>query len=197
MTVLDTTGSLVGAVSQEFGGIRRDNQSLSAVESGRWFVVHTQPRRESFAIEHLHRQGFGTFCPMFRRTIRHARKRTTVLSALFPNYVFVQFDPSRDQWRCINGTRGVVRLISHHDVPSMVPAVVVVALQQRLRDDGAMDWTTTLAVGEAVKVIEGPFADLIGTLERLDACGRVRVLLDLLGRSVSVVMSGQIIAPAH
>jgi transcriptional antiterminator RfaH len=162
----------------------------------RWFVVHTQPRREALAIEHLNRQEFGTFCPMFRRTVRHARKCTTVLSALFPNYVFVQFDPSWDRWRSINGTRGVVRLISHSDVPSPVPGGVVEALQHRMQADGVMDWTTTLEVGDAVKVVGGPFADLVGTLERLDASGRVRVLLDLLGRSVSVMMSSQVIAPA-
>jgi transcriptional antiterminator RfaH len=167
------------------------------MEGVRWFVVHTQPRREALAIEHLNRQEFGTFCPMFRRTVRHARKRTTVLSALFPNYVFVQFDPAWDRWRCINGTRGVVRLISHRDAPSAVPEGVVEALQRRMRADGVMDWTTTLKEGEAVKVTDGPFADLVGTLERLDASGRVRVLLDLLGRSVSVMMSGEVIAPAR
>jgi transcription antitermination factor NusG len=72
----------------------------------------------------------------------------------------------------------------------------VEALQHRMQADGVMDWTTTLEVGDAVKVVGGPFADLVGTLERLDASGRVRVLLDLLGRSVSVMMSSQVIAPA-
>jgi transcription antitermination factor NusG len=55
-------------------------------------------------------------------------------------------------------------------------------------DDGAIDWTPTFKIGQAVRIAEGPFAELLGTLEHLDAGGRVRVLLDLLGRSVSVAL---------
>lgn len=193
MNIQENQGSVAGAPAQNIGVFPAN---LPA-EGVRWFVVHTQPRHEALAIEHLNRQKFETFCPMFRRTVRHARKRTTVLSALFPNYIFVQFDPGWDRWRCINGTRGVVRLISHRDIPSAIPDGVVEALQRRMRADGVMDWTATLKEGEAVKVTDGPFADLVGTLERLDASGRVRVLLDLLGRSVSVMMSGEVIAPAR
>lgn len=168
---------------------------VPSVAGDHWYVVHTQPHNECRAITNLDRQGFLSFNPCVRRTIRHARKRSTVLAPLFPNYVFVQFDPSRDQWRCINGTFGVVRLITNGEVPSAVPDCVITALRARIGDDGAMDWTLSLRVGDQVRIVEGPFADFIGTLEHLDAAGRVRVLLDMLGRSVSVVMAGNAVAP--
>jgi transcription antitermination factor NusG len=34
---------------------------------------------------------------------------------------------------------------------------------------------------------QGPFAEYLGTLDRLDESGRVRVLLDMLGRQVPVL----------
>ena len=51
-----------------------------------------------------------------------------------------------------------------------------------------MEWTPMFKIGQAVRIADGPFADLVGKLEQLDVAGRVRVLLDLLGRSVSVAL---------
>jgi transcriptional antiterminator RfaH len=42
-------------------------------------------------------------------------------------------------------------------------------------------------------VTAGPFADLIGTLERLDDNDRVRVLLDILGGKVPVLLPGCVV----
>jgi len=161
----------------------------------RWFVVHTQPKSEMRAVPNLERQGYHTFCPCMRHTVRHARKSTPVMVPLFPGYVFVQLDVSADQWRSINGTRGVIRLITNGETPVAVPVGIVEDLQRRISPDGAMDWTTSLKIGDQVKIAEGPFAAFIGTLQKLDASGRVRVLLDLLGRSVSVSLHAEKIAP--
>lgn len=180
----------MGAVPLETEFVRHTDAGCA-----RWFVVHTQPHNEARAIVNLHRQGFVTFNPCVRRTKSHARKKTPSLEPLFPSYVFVLFDPERDQWRCINGTFGVIRLISNGDVPAAVPDGVVEALQQRTCDDGALNWTSTLQVGDQVRITEGPFAELAGTLEHLDGSGRVKVLLDMLGRAVSVMIRGQAVMP--
>ena len=167
----------------------------SGVASERWFVVHAQPKNEMRAVANLNRQGFQTFCPCVRHTVRHARKSTLVLQPLFPGYVFVRIDVSVDQWRSINGTRGVIRLITNGDDPVPVPVGIVEDMQRRISPDGAMDWTSSLKIGDQVKISDGPFAAFIGTLEKLDASGRVRVLLDLLGRSVTVSLRAETITP--
>jgi transcriptional antiterminator RfaH len=162
----------------------------------RWYVVNTQPRRELRAVEHLTRQEFVTFCPCVRRVVTHARKRTTALSPLFPNYVFVRLDLSRDHWRKVNGTRGVVRLLASGDAPLPVPRGVVEELELKTTVDGEMDWTSSFRSGDRVRISTGPFANLVGVLEHLDAAGRVKVLLDLLGRSVCVALRGDALQPA-
>ena len=161
-----------------------------------WYVVNTQPRAELRAINHLEMQGYRIFCPRYRRTVRHARKMKSVLAPLFPSYLFVQFDMAHDQWRCINSTRGVMRLLTGDGMPQPVPVGVIEALFAHTRSDGTIDWTSRFEVGAAVLIADGPFAELVGTLEYLDAAGRVRVLLDLLGRTVSVALSGGSLLPA-
>jgi transcriptional antiterminator RfaH len=162
--------------------------SSDKVAGDRWYVAQTQPRAESRAAAHLERQGYSVFCPRYRKTVRHARKAKSVLGPLFPNYLFLRFDPAHGAWRTVNGTRGVVRLISQGETPQPLPCGVVEDLLARTQAGGVMDWAPTFKIGQAVRIAEGPFVDLVGKLELLDATGRVRVLLDLLGRSVSVAL---------
>ena len=166
-------------------------------ESGsRWYVVHAQPACEERAALHLATQGFTIFCPRFRRIVRHARKSTSKLSALFPGYLFVKLDPARDRWRCINGTRGVIRLLTLGDRLQPAPVGIVENLQAQADDNGVFTAAPALSVGQRVRIAEGPFANLVGTLQRLDGADRVQILLDLLGRSVPATLQGAILDPA-
>lgn len=162
----------------------------------RWYVVHTRPHAENRAIMHLQRQGYRAFCPRYRKTIRHARRARSVLAPLFPGYLFLFLDGGRDPWRAVNGTRGVARLVTQGDRPQPMPPGIVEDMLARTRVDGAFDWTPTLKVGQAVRIAGGPFAEFVGTLEHLDGAGRVRVLLDLLGRSVSVALRSEALMAA-
>ncbi len=166
------------------------------VAGERWFVVHTQPRAESRAIFHLQRQGYRVFCPRYAKTARHARKAKIVHAPLFPNYLFLRLDIARDQWHSVNGTRGVVRLIMQGETPQPVPHGIIEALQARMRANGAIKWDPTFKIGQSVRIADGPFANFMGTLEHLDAEGRVRVLLDLLGRAVPVALRCEQLLPA-
>jgi transcription elongation factor/antiterminator RfaH len=172
-------------------------ESVSNCAGGQWYVARTHARTEDQAICNLETQGYLVFCPRYRRTTRHARKTRNVLAPLFPTYVFVSFDISRDRWRSINGTRGVAHLLMRGGMPQLVPAGIVDDLRARMRADGSMDWIPTLSIGDAVRIAEGPFAALLGTLEYLDAAGRVRVLLNLLGRSVPVHLRCDEVVPAN
>jgi transcription antitermination factor NusG len=56
-------------------------------------------------------------------------------------------------------------------------------------DDGLVE-------GQAVRILSGPFSDLVGTLTQLDATGRVRVLLQMMGASVPVILHRSALSPA-
>ena len=163
--------------------------------TARWYVVHTQPSAEDRATARLETQGYHVFCPRLRKVVRHARKSTAKLAPLFPGYLFLRLDISRDRWRSVNGTRGVVRLLTQGDVPQAVPPGVIEDLQSHADVHGALDLTPPLQAGQRVRIEDGPFSDFVGTLQRLDGADRVQVLLDLLGRSVSVTLRCEALAP--
>jgi len=48
----------------------------------------------------------------------------------------------------------------------------------------------------SVRILTGPFAYFVGTLERLDDAGRVRVLLEMMGTAVPVALHRSALSPA-
>jgi transcriptional antiterminator RfaH len=162
----------------------------------RWYVVRTQASREFKAQAQLQRQGFQTFLPRYAKTVRHARKSKVVSAALFPRYLFVALDLERDRWRSVNGTIGVANLVMGGELPTAVPRGIVEALLAACRPDGFIDLSERFAIGDRVRLLSGPFADLVGELARFDGAGRVTVLLKLLGGEVPVRVARSALMPA-
>jgi transcription elongation factor/antiterminator RfaH len=164
--------------------------SISQARSSgeRWYVVHTLSQQEGQAEYQLRRQGFRPFLPRLNRTIRHARKLRNVLAPAFSRYLFVPLDLSTSAWTPINGTIGVSRLLMAHGKPQPVPRGVVEALIENTDRTGSLQFGQQLQVGQAVRILSGPFANAIGELERLDTNGRVKVLLDIMNGRISATL---------
>ena len=154
------------------------------VPGQRWYVAQTLAKREAVARAQLCAQGFHVFLPQLRKTVRHARKLRTVQAAVFPGYLFVALDLQCDRWRSVNGAIGVSRLIMAHELPPPVPDGVVETLLDYLDADGLVRFDQELRQGQSVRVISGPLSEMIGRLIELDAKGRARVLIEIMGGRV-------------
>ncbi len=152
----------------------------------RWYVARSLPHKEHSAKQRLIAQGFCTFLPMQDRTLRHARRLMTVCRPVFPRYLFVRFDPMTTQWRSINGTIGLDRLIMRGEQPEPVRSGVVESLIASVDDRDRLQFHQTLKRGDRVRLLHGPFAEQLGVLDRLGSNERVRVLLSFLGGPVPV-----------
>jgi transcription elongation factor/antiterminator RfaH len=161
----------------------------------RWYAVHTLPFAEMRAEGQLRNQGFRTFQPKRHKTVRHARRLNTVEAPYFPRYLFIVLDLGRHQWRKVNGTFGVSRLVMRGDQPHPVPPGVVEALIATADARGILQLRDKLEVGGSVRLMAGPFAEQLAILEHLDDSGRVRVLLDILGRQVAISTGANNILP--
>jgi transcriptional antiterminator RfaH len=164
----------------------------------RWYVVQTHQHAELKASANLSRQGYGVFLPRYLKRRRHARRVETVAAPLFPRYVFVAVDRAAQQWRCIQSTFGVTRLVCIGDQPAAVPVGVVEDLQQRQDESGFVQLSLppSFAAGDRVRVLDGVFTTCLGVYEKMTENERVAVLLDLLGRKVRVVLDAESICAA-
>jgi len=162
----------------------------------RWFLVHTLPHCERKAEMHLGAQGFRAYLPQIQKTIRHARQLRTVRAPLFPRYMFLILDLGRDRWLSVGSTVGISSLFTCEDRPVPVPKGVVEGLIARTDEANLTLFDVGLATGQSVRILSGPFADFVGTLERLNAAGRVRVLLTMMGTAVPVALHRSALLPA-
>ena len=169
----------------------------AALQSGqRWFAVHCRPQREAGALAQLQFQGYRVFMPFRWKTVRHARKLKTVRAPLFPRYLFVALDLSRDRWRAINGTFGVCGLVMADAKPQPVLCGIVEKFIALTDNKGIIRFDSDLAEGQLVRLLKGPFSEFIGELEQVDDAGRARILLKVMGGLVPVWSQTDAIAPA-
>tara|TARA_R110002095_G_scaffold177688_1_gene155017 strand:+ start:1076 stop:1585 length:510 start_codon:yes stop_codon:yes gene_type:complete len=158
----------------------------------KWFVAQVQPGKETLAESHLVRQEFQTFLPLYRKTVRHARRTQEVLRPLFPGYIFVSLDLEKDQWRRINGTRGVSHLLTQDDHrPLFVPNDIIETLQKEQKEQGAIAMgalANAFKAGDTIRITEGAFEDHVGTIEALSDKDRVKLLLNCMNRPLNITI---------
>jgi transcriptional antiterminator RfaH len=156
-----------------------------------WCLAQVKPNAESTAERNLLRQGFDVFAPKALHTGRlHGRFRSQN-RALFPGYLFVNLFSDFSRWRSISSTLGVSRLVSFgNDHPSVVPSEIVDILRRRCNDPEAIP-TDGLSEGDSVRIIAGPFADFVGSIESLPSTQRIWILLDIMGRARRISISAR------
>src|SRR6516164_3214575 len=138
----------------------------------RWFVARVLPHQENRAQFNLNRLGFRSFLPRLRRTVRHARRLRDTLQPLFPGYIFIVIDLSKQRWRSIHGTFGVASLIMGAEQPVPVPPGVVEGLVASVKSRGVVHIKAGLEMGQKVRVLWAPFEETLCRPPHLDARGR-------------------------
>lgn len=164
------------------------------VENGRrrgWYVVYSHPHKEEQAQFRLRLKGLECFFPRLR--VPGPRENKSRVIALFPNYIFVRFHVGTES-HLIVWTPGVKRIVSFGTEPIPLPDDAVHFLQCQADPDGVIQAQSKIACGQQVEICGGPFEGLIGIIEvPPDSKGRVKVLLRLLNRQVSVKFGVELI----
>jgi len=155
-----------------------------------WSVAQTQIMREKTAADNLKREGFEVYAPRIK-LIERGRLR---ILPLFPGYIFVQIV---EFWSPIVTTVGVVRLLRQGEQPAKLKESFVTALQRNERDGFVKlpKPPKRLNVGDSVRVLRGTFAGHVAIYDGMTAKERELVLLEFMGRKVSLELPPADIEP--
>jgi len=161
----------------------QDQRPLSGVDAA-WYVVRSKPHKESYAQLHLELKRIEVFSPKLRLP-EHASGRRGIVP-LFPGYLFVRL-AIPDRYYDVIWAPGVQGFVGGTAGPASLEDQVVDLLRDKAAPDGVIRAEPKLRPGQHVEIEEGPFAGLVGIIQRPpDTKGRIKVLMQLLNRTVAV-----------
>jgi len=167
----------------------------------RWYAVQTTSGHENKVQRLLQRKIDADPAEPETRLIRQALvptqevveikngKKVTVERKIFPGYVLVEMLASQDTLHEVNAVQGVIKFVGKDREPMPLRPDEVKRLLGIVdeTESGPAKEEIPFLVGQAVQIIEGPFAEFNGSVEEVLADkGKVRVSVSLFGRPTSV-----------
>ncbi len=154
-----------------------------------WHLVMTKPANEEFAVAQLQRQGYGTYYPRALIKKMYRGKWRDLVCALFPRYVFIQTDTTRQVLGPVRSTLGVSSIVRFGTACLVVPDHVVASLKNNADPLTGLHTLRTSELfrrGDPVRIAAGSLSGLEGIFESDNGEHRVTVLLNLLGRETRI-----------
>jgi len=169
--------------------------SKSPSDNAKWYIVHTYSGHENKVSKSLNQRVesmgfenriFDIIVPT-RDTVKVSQgKKEKVKEKIFPGYVLVKMILDDESWLLVRTTQGVTAFIGAGNKPTPISDKEVEAIQKFMQAEEPL-YTTSFTIGEAVKIVDGPFADFLGTVDNIDeAKGKLKVLVSIFGRETPV-----------
>lgn len=147
-----------------------------------WYLLYCKRGQLLRAKEHLERQQVNCLTPMITLEKLVRGRRTAVSEPLFPNYMFIEFDPERIHTTTINATRGVSHFIRFGAKLATVQPDVIKQLMEpptvEVRDPD------TPYEGDQVVITDGIFAGIEAIYTEPDGEARSLLMLNLINQPV-------------
>jgi len=107
---------------------------------------------------------------------------------LFPSYIFARFKVD-GLYHKVRYTRGIRRLVSFGDYPTVISEEIITEIQSRIKEDGFVRIDEVLIRGDEVIIKDGPFKNLAGIFDReVKGADRVRILLQTVSYQAHLVI---------
>ena len=151
-----------------------------------WFAIRVKSRCEKVVATMAQSRGFEEFLPVYHCRNRWSDRVKSVELPLFPGYLFCRLNPERRL--PLLTIPGVLHLVGTGKIPVPVEDTEITAIQSAVRSGLSVEPWSFLAVGQRVRLEDGPLVGLEGILIEDDQEQRIVVSVTLLGRSVAVAI---------
>jgi transcriptional antiterminator NusG len=113
-------------------------------------------------------------------------KRKVVERRVFPGYILVNMIMDEDSWYVVRNTPGVTGFVGMGNKPTPLRPEEVSQIMKRMEAEAPVV-KVSYKPGQKVRIIDGPFNDIVGIVEDIDMeRSKVRVLVSFFGRETPV-----------
>ena len=113
--------------------------------------------------------------------------RRTVQRKVYPGYVLVEMVIDAQSWEVVRRTQGVTSFVgtSSNDATPLQESEVQAILRKMVEEKPQV--RITFNRGDRVKIIDGPFSEVLGLVDEVNAeKTKLRVLVSMFGREAPV-----------
>lgn len=161
----------------------------------RWYVIHTYSGYEENVANNLRQRVesmdmsdkiFNVLVPTEKKIKIKNGKRKVVTEKIFPGYVIVEMIVTDDSWYVVRNTPNVTGFIGTGTTPTPISEKEIKELQRRMGIEEPT-YKIDAAIGDPVRITDGPFKDNEGKVSEVDEeRGKVKILISMFGRETPI-----------
>jgi transcriptional antiterminator NusG len=163
----------------------------------KWYVVHTQTGSEEkvkaslenkLANSELKEAVGNIVIPTEQVSEIKSGKKKISQRKFFPGYILIQMDMTKESWYLVKTTPGITGFIGLGNKPSPISDEEVDRILKKTQETKAKPSPKVIfEIGEAVRVIEGPFTNFNGTVDDVyPERQKIKVGVSIFGRVTPV-----------
>jgi len=160
-----------------------------------WYVIHTYSGYEDAVAKNLKQRIeslgmedkiFNVIVPKEKKIKIKDGKRKVQEEKIYPGYVLVEMIVTDDSWYVVRNTPNVTGFVGAGTTPVPVSLSEIEILKKKMGVE-TPQYKIDVEVGDAIKIVDGPFKDFDGKVSEVDMeKGRVKVLVTIFGRETPV-----------
>jgi transcriptional antiterminator NusG len=164
-------------------------------EGRHWYVIHSYSGYENKVKQNLesriesmgmHNYIFEVVVPTEEVVELRDGRRRTVEQRIFPGYILVDMILNDESWFVVRNTPGVTGFVGSGNLPIPLRQEEADTILRRMEEE-APKVKVSFRIGDAVRIVDGPFTDFLGTVDDLNLeKGKVRLLVSFFGRETPV-----------
>jgi len=165
------------------------------VKGARWYVVHTYSGHEAKVAATLKQRVeaqkltdkiLDILVPTQEKIEIKEGKKVKVKEKIFPGYLLIRMVLDDHTWLAVRTTPGITSFIGNFNKPTPIPEEEVAGIK-RFMEMEAPKFKVAFSVGEAVRIIDGPFSEFLGSISEIDEeKGKLKLMVSIFGRETPV-----------
>lgn len=164
-------------------------------DKAKWYIVHTYSGHEQKVAKQLKQRVesmnledkvLELLVPTQEKIEIRGGKKVKLREKIFPGYIIIKMILTDESWLTVRTTNGITGFVGVGDQPTPIKKQEVEAIMKFSKME-APTFKTKFTLGEAVKIVDGPFNEFLGTIDEIDEkSGKVRILVSIFGRETPV-----------
>lgn len=166
-------------------------------ENLNWYIINTYSGHEKKVANQITQRAKANgveeditevLVPTQEKILVSEGKKRKKEEKIFPGYVLVEMRLTEKTWQIVRNTEGVTGFVGTEKRPTPLNAREVKSIMAFTKVQQPA-YTASFSLGDAVKVMDGPFKDFVGSISEINEDkGQVKVLLSIFGRETPVIL---------